>query len=209
MTWIDCTRTLRPGMIQWPEDTPFELGRVADMEEGDSANVTMFRGSVHLGTHVDAPRHFIRDGRAVADLPLEVLCGPASVVQVTEPRDVEPQDFEQLAPEQLRRVLFRTNNEALWNQASFDREFTAISPAAAGRLVELGTRLVGIDYASVDRYAATDRPVHQILCGADVIILENVDLSQVAPGRYELIALPIKLAEAEGAPARVILRPGS
>ena len=75
--------------------------------------------------------------------------------------------------------------------------------------MELGTRLVGIDYASVDRYAATDRPVHQILCGADVIILENVDLSQVAPGRYELIALPIKLAEAEGAPARVILRPGS
>ena len=151
MTWIDCTRTLRPGMIQWPDDPPFEVRRLADMSQGDAANLTLISGCVHLGTHVDAPRHFIREGQAVADLPLEVLCGPATVVQVREHRDVEPGDFENLPPAQLRRVLFRTTNEALWNQESFDREFTAISSAAAHRLVELGTRLVGIDYASVDR----------------------------------------------------------
>lgn len=204
--WIDCTRTLRAGMIQWPEDPVFELRRLADMSKGDDANVTFMAGSVHIGTHIDAPVHFVAGQAAIDELPLEVLCGEATVVHVKEDRDVEPKDFAHVADEGLVRVLFRTANEARWEQITFDKESTAISPTAARRLVAAGARLVGIDYASVDRYHATGRPVHRILGAAGVVSVENLDLSRVEAGRYEMIALPIKLAESEGAPARVILR---
>jgi arylformamidase len=207
MSWIDCTHELRTGIIQWPQDTPFRSRRILDMERGDTINLTVLEGGVHVGTHVDAPLHFERAGRDVASLPLEQLCGPATVVHVRERRDVEPRDLEGLAPESARRVLFRTANEELWRKNEFDTGFFALSVAAGERLVELGTLLVGIDYASVDRWQAEGNPVHHLLAGAGIVGIENLDLSRVEAGSYELVALPIKLAGAEGAPCRVILRP--
>ncbi|UCG31686.1 MAG: cyclase family protein [Phycisphaerales bacterium] len=203
---MDCTRTLRAGMIQWPDDPVFELRRLADMNQGDDANVTFMAASVHIGTHIDAPMHFVAGQPGIDELSLDDLCGEATVVHLREDRDVGPEDFAHVPEKHLRRVLFRTANEKRWEKGAFDKGFAAISPAAARRLVEAGTRLVGVDYASVDRYDAADRPVHKILGAAGVIMVESVDLSGVEAGRYEMIALPIKLAGADGAPARVILR---
>ena len=205
--WIDVSRPIAGGMVQWPGDPPLELRRVASIEAGGPSNSSVLSASVHIGTHIDAPLHFIADGADVASLPLDVLCGPATVIHVTESRHVEPADFEHLPPGQLQRVLFRTGNEALWQRAEFVRKFRALTPAAASRLVELGTRLVGIDYASVDRFDDADCPCHKALLGAGMAIIENLDLRGVAPGVYEMVALPLPLVDADGSPARVLLRP--
>jgi arylformamidase len=205
--WIDISRPLVGGMVQWPGDPQLELRRVMAIEAGGESNSSVLSTSVHVGTHIDAPLHFIAGGADVASVPLAVLCGPVTVVHVAESRDVEPADFEQLPPGQLHRVLFRTSNEALWGHAEFVRDFRAISPSAASRLGEIGTRLVGIDYASVDRFDDADCPCHKTLLGAGMAIIENLDLRGIAPGVYEMVALPLRLVGADGSPARVLLRP--
>jgi arylformamidase len=111
-------------------------------------------------------------------------------------------------PAETRRVLFRTRNSALWAQEDrgFYEDFVALTADAAEWVVARGIQLIGVDYLSVQRYA--DGPeTHQILLGAGVVLVEGLDLSGVAAGDYELICLPLKLVDAEGAPARAILRP--
>ncbi len=107
---------------------------------------------------------------------------------------------------QTPRVLFKTPNTALWRKPGFQADYVALTATAARLLVDMGTQLVGIDYLSVDAYAQQDFPVHRILLGAGVVIVEGLDLSAVPPGQYELLVLPLLLAGGDGAPARVVLR---
>ncbi len=205
--WIDITRTLTNGMIHWPSDTPFQWERISDITGPGTSNGSRISTGVHLGTHIDAPLHYIAGGKDVTELPLAKLCGPAIVVHVNAPRDVLVEDLEAAGVQRGERVLLRTANEALWLKPEFDENFFAISPDAAMWLVDHEAPLVGIDYMSVDHYHDTARPAHYALLGNDIIIVESLDLSQVEAGRYELVALPLKIAGSEGSPARVIIRP--
>ena len=205
--WIDCTRTVRPGMITWPGDPPPTLTRVHSIAAGDRTNLTALTAGTHVGTHIDAPRHVFEEGDAVDAIPLDPLCGPALVVHVTEPRDVAVPDVADQPIRSGDRVLFRTANEELWGRGRFVRDYYALSVDAARFLVKRHVALVGIDYLSIDHFDASDMPVHRALLSAGVVIVEGLDLSAVEPGRYEMVALPLKLAGADGAPARVILRP--
>lgn len=204
MSWIDCTHTVHPDMIQWPTDFRYEREQVRDMRTGDDYNLSVLRTGVHVGTHIDAPRHFTADGMDIAAIPLELLVGQATVVEIREKRHIEAEDLDGVDSE---RVLFRTANQALWQRQAFSKDFVALTVPAAERLIETGIRLVGIDYASVDAFEASECPVHRLLAGAGVVVIENIDLARVPAGRYELVALPSKLADAEGAPARVMVRP--
>jgi arylformamidase len=159
--------------------------------------------STHLGTHVDAPAHFIPDGATVEALPLAALVGPCQVIDAGDGPLIEPADLEPAA-RGARRLLLKTASGSFWDEPAFRQDFVALSPAASTWLVTQGILLVGIDYLSVDPYDAD--AAHRILLGAGVVVLEGLDLRAVPPGAYDLSALPLKVAGADGAPTRVVLR---
>jgi arylformamidase len=206
---IDISIPLANGMPSWPGDVPFEHAFTERIADGSDANVSRIATSVHIGTHVDAPLHFVDGGGAVEGLGLDVLIGPARVADLPGIPTITAEDLAALAiPPGTRRLLLHTDNSALWDDmdAGFQEEFVALKPDAAQWVVEHGIELLGVDYLSVQHYQ--DGPeTHQILLGAGVVIIEGLDLRAVSPGRYELICLPLKLAGAEGAPARAVLRP--
>ena len=208
MTIYDISLTISPTLPTWPGDPKLELMQAESMDKGDTANVTCISSSVHLGTHVDAPHHFLNDGRTVEQLPLEVLTGPCYVIQL--PDGVEAITAEVLErieiTTEMTRVLFGTRNSHLWakGEADFQTDFVAITEDGAEWLVEHGIQLVGVDYLSVAPY---DEPVptHSILLKAGIVCVEGLNLSNVMRGFYELYCLPLKIAGSDGAPARAIL----
>lgn len=162
---------------------------------------------IHAGTHVDAPWHFIPDGKTVETLDLNVLMGPAMVAHLPGVDSVGPEDLDSLdLPKETERLLLRTRNSLLWEaeEGEFQKDFVALTLDAARWVAERGIRLVGVDYLSVQRF--NDPPdTHEVLLAAEIIILEGLDLSRVSSGWYDLYCLPLKLVGAEGAPARAVL----
>jgi len=178
------------------------------MDKGAHANVTRISAAVHLGTHVDAPHHFLNDGRTVESLPLDVLTGPCYVTQLPDAIEAitaEVLDRTEITSD-MKRVLFGTRNSHLWSkgESQFQTEFVAITEDGAEWLVERGIQLVGVDYLSVAPYGDSV-PTHTVLLKAGVVVVEGLNLSQVVRGFYELYCLPLKIAGSDGAPARAIL----
>jgi arylformamidase len=210
MRVYDVSITLGPDAPIWEDETGPVLETIADMAAGDHATVTRFSMGSHNGTHVDAPAHFVPGAATIEQLSPESLVGPAVVVEHTGPGDITAADLEALGVNgDHPRVLFKTANRRLWEDTSFRRDFVALAPSGAQRLIELGVRLVGIDYLSIEAYDAADHAVHRSLLQAGVVILEGVDLREVPAGEYLLVCAPLKLAGAEGAPARVFLVDGA
>ena len=205
---IDLSPTLSPEMPVWPGDPHVDLRRPYQLAQGDDFTLTTLRMSAHTGTHVDAPAHYLQRGVGVDALPLDALVGPARVAAI--PNHVTTITAEVLSdlmlPPGLQRVLFRTRNSArrLLDAPSFDADFVAIAEDGAEWLVQRGVRLVGVDYLSVAPYNAL-AATHRILLESGVVIVEGLNLADVAPGDYTFVCLPLKLKDADGAPARAIL----
>ena len=208
MKIFDISLTISPTLPTWPGDPALLLEQFESMDEGAHANVTSISSSLHLGTHVDAPHHFLNDGRTVESLPLEVLTGPCYVVQLPDGIDAitaEVLDRTEITSD-MKRILFGTSNSHDWarGESKFQEDFVAITEDGAEWLVERGVQLVGVDYLSVAPYGDSE-PTHKILLGAGVVIVEGLNLSNVMRGFYDLYCLPLKIAGADGAPARAIL----
>jgi arylformamidase len=195
-------------MPVWPGSPGFRLIQTLSLARGDVANNSRLESDIHVGTHVDAPWHFLQDGATVERAPLDTLVGPAVVAYLPEARAVTAAALEGLElGETPQRLLLRTSNSELWRRGvrEFREDFVALTVDAARWLVHRGVRLVGVDYLSVQRFH--DGPeTHEVLLRAGVVIVEGLDLSAVTPGRYELLCLPLKIVGAEGAPARAALR---
>ena len=208
MTIYDISLTISPSLPIWPGDPALELKQIESMDQGAHANVTHISAAVHLGTHVDAPHHFLNDGRTVENLPLDVLTGPCYVVQL--PDGVEAITAEMLERMELtfdfKRILFGTSNSHWWKngETKFQTDFVAITEDGAEWLVKRGVQLVGVDYLSVAPYGDSV-PTHTVLLKAGVVVVEGLNLSQVSRGFYDLYCLPLKIAGSDGAPARAIL----
>lgn len=210
MTLIDITLPISPQLPVYPGDPAIEMALEADITRGDAYNLTRLSLSAHTGTHLDAPRHFIADGPTIDELALDALVGPALVVETDAPCDLTADDLDRLdIPLDIQRLLLKTRNSRRWEQPMtpvFAPDFIALKPSAAEWLIRRGVRLVGVDYLSVEALdAAPDSPVHTSLLRAGVLILEGLNLSGVTPGTYNLIALPMKLVGADGAPTRAVL----
>jgi arylformamidase len=207
MTIIDITHPTRPGMAVWPGNEPPVFSWTLRIGvDGSVCNVSRVAVGTHTGTHLDAPLHFEPDGLAVDQLDLDILVGPARVVHLPDVDLIGLADVQTLDLEGCERVLFRTRNEELGTE-TFAEDYVAIAPDAARYLVELGVRLVGVDYLSVEPFHHDDEwCTHHHFLRNGVIPLEGLNLRDVAPGDYELIALPLRLEGLEGAPVRAILR---
>lgn len=207
MRVYDISLAIQPGLPLWPGDEPLGLERVQQISNGDVANVTKISCSVHVGTHVDAPVHFLKDGKGIESLSFRVLNGRAYVVDLPGVELITRQVLNDAnIPPRTRRVLFKTKNSQYWNdpQHAFKRDFVALDETASHWLVQKGVQLVGVDYLSVAPFDAP-RPTHEVLLRNEVVILEGLDLRQVSQGRYMLHCLPLKISGCDGAPARAIL----
>lgn len=207
--WIDVSLPIRSGMLHWPSDPPVSIGRVQDMEKGEPANLSRINMGVHSGTHVDAPIHFLPRGKGVDALSLDALIGMARVIEVHADAAVNSPNLE---PHKIRRgdrILLKTRNSAmrLLRRKTFSENFVHLGADGAEYLVTRGVRTIGIDYLSIGGYKKDGRAVHRRLLGAGILIIESLDLSDVPPGRYEMICLPIRILNGDGAPARILLRP--
>jgi arylformamidase len=207
MRIYDITAPLSPSLPVYPGDPEVTVTPIAQLRWGDAANVSRLGLSSHTGTHLDAPRHFFEAGVAIDGLDLRLLMGPARVCAFPQATThLTADDLRPLELVGVQRLLLQTANAALWEKTGFQANYIALTESAAHLLVEVGVRLVGIDYLSVDAFERQDFPVHRILLEAEVLILEGLDLRTVPPGDYELLALPLLLAHGDGAPARAILR---
>jgi arylformamidase len=197
------------GTPTWPGDPQLKMSLACSIARGDPANVTHLDMGAHTGTHLDAPFHFDNNGTGIEQLSLETLMGPCRVFDLTNVTgNITAAALEKCDWSGVTRALFKTRNSRHWanDDHEFDKQFTALAADSAAHLIEKGVELVGIDYLSVEAFGSQKHPVHEILLGMGVVIIESLNLSEVPAGDYELIALPVKLKGADGAPARVVLR---
>jgi arylformamidase len=206
--WIDVSVPLRSGMVHWPDNPPVQIERMLDMERGDVANVSKLSMGSHTATHMDAPLHFIRTGKGLDEMPLTATVGRARVIEIRDPESVKPEDLSPHGIRRDERILLKTRNSArCWQTDAFIEDFVYISQEAARYLADCGIQTVGIDYLSVGGFWRDGVETHQALLEAGIWIIEGLNLSEVEPGEYELVCLPLKVEEGDGAPARAILRP--
>lgn len=206
---LDVTVALRPGQVPlYPGDTPLELERAQSIAAGDRCNVSRLQCSVHAGTHVDGPAHYLDGAPGVEVVPLDALIGRTWVADATRvERHIDAAVLRDLEiPPDAERVLFRTRNSRLWDEPRFTPDFVAIREDAAHALVDRGLRLVGIDGISIAPYTE-QTPTHVALLRSGVAVVETLDLRRADQGWFDLVCLPLLLPGADGAPARAVLTP--
>ena len=208
MKIYDITVPIRSAMPVYEGDPGVKIDAWSALAKGDSANVSMLNFGAHTGTHVDAPAHFIAGARKIDALSLDVLIGPARVIRVPDDAtEIDPIFIQSCDLNRVERVLFHTRNSGFWSEG-FRKDFTHLLPEAAQLLVDRGIKLVGTDYLSIEKFHSGHHRTHLTLLSNEVVIVEGLNLSEVQEGDYELICLPLKIAEGagDGAPARAVLR---
>lgn len=202
---IDISQPLSPGMARFPGDAAYEECRTFAMDPGCPVNVARIAMSTHCGSHADAPLHYDAAGAAIGALALEPFIGPCRVIDARAAGPLcLPEHIAAFLDDVPPRVLLRLAERS--DPHVWPTGFRALSAEVVTLLASRGVRLVGIDTPSVDPEMSKDLPAHGAAMRADMRILENLVLAHVAPGDYELIALPVNLADLDAAPVRAVLR---
>ncbi len=203
----DVSVPIRDGGLVYPGNPEIRISLQQSIALGAGANVSSVAFGSHTGTHVDAERHFFDNGLTVDQVPLETLMGPATVLEYGPgTTSVTRADLEGRNLSGVQRVLLKTRNSSYLTQDPvFHPDFTYLAPEGAEYLVQLGVKLVGIDYLSIEQFHSGHHLTHLTLLGAKVVIVEGLNLIDVPAGKYDLYCLPIKLAGCDGAPARAVL----
>lgn len=205
--WIDVTVPLSPATPHWPDVPDVGMKRLANMDRGAVCNVTWLEMSVHTGTHMDAPLHFLNGAIGMDQMPLDATIGPARVVEVKDAEFIQARHLAAIRPRRGERLIFKTSNTGrCWDGQKFVKDFVYISQEAAAELARLGVRTVGVDYLSVGGFFKDGVETHHHLLKAGVWIIEGLDLRDVKPGLYDLLCLPLKTLNCDGAPCRALLR---
>jgi arylformamidase len=188
----------------WPGDTPLCRQLLCDINRGDNITLSSIHATVHLGAHADAPSHYGKDGPAIHERSLDYYLGPCQVIRIPVARAacITPAMIKDSVV--AARVLLATNSHP--NPEKFNTDFAALSADLVDWLHDRGVILVGVDTPSVDPFDSKTLPAHHRFLKHDMAILEGLDLHDVPAGVYELIALPLKLADFDASPVRAILR---
>jgi arylformamidase len=201
---IDISQKVTPGSSVFPGDTRFTLRKVASLDEGAPCDVGTIETTLHIGTHADAPSHFVKGADDIAAVPLERYFGPARVMQRIGNGPLTADEVRAWNPVKGMRYLVRTRETIDPNE--WPAEFAHLDPEAATVLAEAGIALFGIDTPSVDHQESKTLDAHKALLSGGVAILENLDLSAVRPMPYELMAFPLRIEGADASPVRAVLR---
>jgi arylformamidase len=206
--WIDISVLLQNGMACWSGDPELEITKIHDMKSGDGDSLTHISMCAHTGTHMDAPVHFIKSGKSIDKMPLAAAIGKARVIEISDKECITVEEIRSQRILKGDRILFKTNNSRKkWNKKPFMKKFVHLSTGAAQFLAERKVQTIGIDYLSIGGYEGNVTDVHNIILKAGIWVIEGLNLSNIKPGDYKLICLPIKIAGADGAPCRALIRP--
>jgi arylformamidase len=194
-------------MPVWPSGPPVRLLPKPHLSQDGTytINETIIEMGSHIGTHIDAPYHFVAGGKKLNEIPLEILVGKATVFEIPKVRSIGIQQLKDLKWDGTERVLFKTENSNHWQDGRFYENYVYLETEGAEFLVGQGIRLVGIDYLSIEKYKPQRHVTHFALLSKNVVVLEGLNLSGVPAGNYTLHALPLNLQDTDGGPARVIL----
>ena len=204
MKLIDISRPIHTGMPVWPGDSEVEFSFSASKANGSDANVGRLTMGVHAGTHADAAYHYNETGVKIDEMPLDLFVGPARVVDVRSHLFITPEVLAGVDFAGTPRILFRSDT---WtDMTKFPTEWPVLDMSTPAWLAERGVRLIGLDIPSVDTLTSVGMPMHHTIDRAGLFILENLDLRDVAPGVYDLIALPLRIKGADGSPIRAVLQ---
>lgn len=203
--WIDITQPLNNDIAHWPGDEPFHYETTVTKEDSGSVNIGRITTSAHIGTHVDAPFHFLNDGKRIIDMEIDRYIGPAKVIDVSAFPQINEEALQTALTVPTERLLIKT---ALPNKPTrFPEDVPPITRDGATYMAKMGVKLVGVDVPSVDAITSKELAGHHTLHQHDIYILENVMLDKVETGDYELIALPLAMTEADGSPVRAVIKP--
>jgi arylformamidase len=160
---------------------------------------------------MDAPLHFLAKGKSIDQLPFDTSVGPARIIEIKDPVSIKVEELQQHNIKRGERILFKTRNSPQsWKTKDFANDFVFITKGAAKLLADTGVKLVGVDYLSVGSPADPDmgmKDVHDILLGAEIWLIEGLDLTKTTNGNVNLICLPLRLMNTEGSPVRAIVQP--
>lgn len=201
---LDITPAVSPRLQVWPGDTPPSRELLRDMHRGDNITLSTLHATVHLGAHADAPSHYGLDAPTIDECGLDPYLGPCQVLRVKVPRRTLVMPDMLSAAIQAPRLLLATGTYP--DPECFNSDFAALSPELVEHLRRQGVRLLGIDTPSVDLFDSKDLLSHRQCLKYGIAILEGLLLKDVPEGRYELIALPLKLVDFDASPVRAILR---
>ncbi len=190
-------------MPVWPGDPAFERDSLTEVSAGDATNLSTIRMSLHTGTHVDAPRHVFENGAGVDEIRLEGCLGRTRLATISTRGKIGSRDLEPVLETAPERLLLKCLPAP--DLSSFQKDYRYLDDDAARLLINSGVKLFGTDAPSVDPVESRDLPVHHLLLEGGVIILENLWLRDVPDGEYELVALPLRIAGADGSPLRAVL----
>ncbi len=206
-TVYDISVLLGTESIDYPGDTPYSRDLMLTIEDSGISNVSKLVMSAHSGTHLDAPLHFIPNAKSIDEYSVQQFILTAQVVNIEDREAIRPSELENLDIKQGDALLFKTDNSISGRCRSgvFSESFVYLSPEAADFCVEKKVSLVGIDYATIERYGDEAFPVHHKILGSNILILEGINLKGVPTGRYTLFCLPLKIKGGEAAPVRAIL----
>jgi arylformamidase len=207
MKIIDISVPISHQIPFWPNSSGLCLTRISKIGKKNAVNETHIEINAHVGTHIDAPLHFISNGISIDKSPLDIFIGQALVVYLPKVKEITAQDLEKLSlSKDVERILFKTSNSILWEKKvkKFKKDYVGLTADAASWLVKRGVKLVGIDYLSIAKFSEAVA-VHKILLGKNIYIIESLNLTGVRPGPYKLICLPLKIADSEAAPVRAVL----
>ncbi len=203
--YIDISPLLHSKSAVFPGDTLFTHTVNMSIKAGDNIDLSDIKTTLHIGAHADAPSHYHEKGETIEHRSLSLYMGAAQVVEVQIPRGARIKLSDISVDIKAPRVLFKTNSfldPDLWNE-----DFNSLSPELIEHLHSLGVVLVGIDTPSVDPAPDKELPSHQALFKTKMAVLEGIVLTHVAAGLYDLVALPLKIANADASPVRAILFP--
>jgi arylformamidase len=191
-------------MTVWPGDGGVTVVRVASIGEGSMANVSRINMGVHSGTHMDAPLHFVDGGADIARISLDKLMGEVLIIETTS-SIIDASYLDGVSLEDVDAVFFKTPLSGRDGREPFFEKYPAITEDCARVLTEKGIRTVGTDYFSIELYNDEAFSVHKHLLSKNVAIIENLCMTDVEPGRYSFISLPLKIEGSDGSPCRVLL----
>jgi arylformamidase len=212
--WIDISYPLSKDMVHWPLDPipPHVDWLYSPLKQGDrpiSISMIQLILNVHHGTHIDTPRHFNPNGATADDIPLDAVMGPVRVIEIKDKVSIEPKELEPYNIQAGERILFKTVNSSYYKKGEFVEDYVYVSTEAAHFLKDKKVKVVGLDYIAIGSYRNFESlgEVHMVLLNNGIFIIEQIDLSAVKAGQYEMICLPIRIKESDAATARALLRP--
>jgi arylformamidase len=201
----DVSLSISSQTVVFPGDSVPHIRRISDIQLGDPLTHSQLSIGCHVGTHIDAPSHFLAEKWSLNQLPLESFYGPAIVFNMQNKSRVEKSDIDSLNLPYHHHLLFKTDNSSLLQTQKFHSSYCTLSQEAAEFLCQGKPLSIGWDYYSLDPSEANDFWAHKRFAVHNVPVFVCLDLFHIHPGVYHFVGLPLRLESVEASPVRALL----